>query len=127
MDPLPSSEATRNKRHTVISHDPRYSLLGPNASDYDAECTAAPSRIPPWVLPPEVETQALDEGGHGTAPDLIYDRGVPDKPDPGQTSFNKKLCTLILIEIGLSRDLGCDKKHTEKTGKYSIMVAALNQ
>jgi hypothetical protein len=35
------------------------------------------------------------------------------------------LRTLIFIEIGFSRDLGCDKKHTEKVEKYSSFVAAL--
>ena len=69
--------------------------------------------------------QALFEGDHGTAPDLIYVRGVPDTPDPGHTNFDKKTCTLILIEDGFSRDLGCDKKHTVKTEKYSPLVAAL--
>ena len=73
------------------------------------------------------ETQALFEGGHGTVPDLIYARGVPDTPDPGQTYFGKKTCTLILIEIGFSRDLGCDKRHTEKTKKYSLLVTPLRQ
>jgi hypothetical protein len=118
LDPFPSIGATRIKRHTDVSPDPRYSLLGPTASHYDAECTAAPSRVPPWVLPPE-ETQAPHDEGHGTSPYLIYARGVPDRPDPGQTYFDKKLCTLILIEIGLSRDIGLDKKHAEKTDKYS--------
>ena len=33
----------------------------------------------------------------------------------------------MLIEIGFSRYLGCDKKHTEKTEKYSSFVAALKQ
>jgi hypothetical protein len=92
------------------------------ASNCDAECTAAPGRISPWILPAQ-ETQALFEGGHGTTPDLIYARGVPDKPDPGQTNFDKNTCTLILKEIGFSRDLGCDKKHSEKTEKYSPLVA----
>jgi hypothetical protein len=37
-----------------------------------------------------------------------------------------KLCNLILVvEVGFSRDLGCDKKHEEKTEKYSPLVAAL--
>ena len=52
-------------------------------------------------------------------PDLIYARGVPDTPDPGQTNLDRKLCTLVLIETGFSRDIGCDKKHVEKTEKYS--------
>ena len=78
------------------------------------------------MLPTE-ETQALFEGGHGEAPDLIYARGVPDTPDPGLATFDKKLCTLGLLEIGFSRYLECDKKHTEKTEKYSALVAALKQ
>jgi hypothetical protein len=104
LDPLPSTEAIRIKRHADVSYDPRYSYLFPIASYYDAECTAAPSRIPLWVLPPE-EAQALHDGGHGTSPYLIYARGVPDTPDPGQSIFNKRTCTLVLIEIGFSRDL----------------------
>ncbi len=122
IDPLPSIEATRIRRHTDVLHYPRYSLLGPIASDYNTKCTAAP----PWVLPPK-ETQALHEGGHGTTPDLIYARGVPDTPDPGKTNFDKHLFTLIFIVIGFSRDLGCNKKNSEKTKKYSPLVAALKQ
>ena len=71
--------------------------MGLFVSDYDAECTAAPNRIPPWVLPPE-EAQALFEAGHGTAPDLISARGIPDIPHRGQSTTDKKLCTLILQE-----------------------------
>ena len=124
LDPLPANEATRIRRHTDICQDPRYNIQGPSATNYDTECTTSPSRIPTWVLPTE-ETQALFEGGHGTAPDLIYARRVPDTPDPGQTNVDKKTCALILTEIGFSRDLGYDKKHTEKTEKYSPLVAAL--
>jgi len=118
LNPLPTIEATRIRRHTDVSQDPRYSLHVPSASHYDAECTSAPSRIPAWVLPAE-ETQAHFEGGRGIAPELIYARGVPDTPDSCQTNFDKKTCTLVFIEIGFSQDLGCDKKHTEKTEKYS--------
>ncbi len=39
----------------------------------------------------------------------------------------KKLCTLILIEVGFSRDLGCDKKQAEKTEKYYPLVTALKK
>jgi hypothetical protein len=58
---------------------------------------------------------------------LIYARGVPDTPDPGLTNFGKTSCTLILVEIRFSRDLGCDKKHAEKTEKYSPLIAALKK
>ena len=97
------------------------------ASDYDVEYTASSSQIPPWVLPPE-ETQALFETGHGTTPDFIYARGVPDTPDPGLTNFDKTSCTLIFaVDFGFSRDLGCDKKHAKKPKKYSLVVAALKK
>jgi hypothetical protein len=79
--------------------------------------------------PRKIHKLYLHDGGHGTTPDLIYARGVPDTPDPGQTSFDKKLCTFVLKEIGLFQDLGCDKKHVhaEKTEKYSSLVAVLKQ
>ena len=98
MDPLPSTETTRIRRHTDVSQDPRSILQDNIASKYDAECTAAPSRIFPWVLPAE-ETLALFEGDLGTAPDLIYTRGVPDKPDSGLTNFDKTTFTIVLVEI----------------------------
>jgi hypothetical protein len=90
------------------------------------ECTAAPNRIPEWILSHE-EIQELYIAGHGTAPDLIYARGVPDSPSPDPTSFNKRLCTLIFVEIGFCRDLGCDSKHEAKTAKYSPLIAALKR
>jgi hypothetical protein len=67
------------------------------------------------------------EAGHGTAPDLIYARGVPGTPFPDPTSFDKRQCILIIIEIGFCRELGCDIKFDEKTEKYSAFVAALRK
>ncbi len=67
------------------------------------------------------------EAGHGTTPDLIYARGVPDTPSPDPTSFDRKHCTLIIIEIGFYRDLGCDVKFDEKTEKYSSLIAAFRK
>jgi hypothetical protein len=52
----------------------------------------------------------LFDAGHGTSPDLIYARGVPNTPSPDPTSFDQKQCTLIIVEIGFCRDLGCDVK-----------------
>jgi hypothetical protein len=97
LDPLLAD--TRNKRHTDVSQDPRYIHQSLTGTDYDAECTTAPYRITPWVLPTE-ETHALFQGGHGTTPDLIYAKGVPDNPDPGITSFDKKLCTSFSLRMG---------------------------
>ena len=69
-----------------------------------------------WVLPIE-KTQELFERGHGTAPCFIYARGISNIPSLDQTTFDKKKCTLILLEIGFRRDFGCDNKIAEKTEK----------
>jgi hypothetical protein len=69
----------------------------------------------------------LFEAGHGTTLDLIYARGVPDSPSPDSTSFGKKQCTLIIIEIGFYRDFGCIEKLEEKTSKYVPLLAALRR
>ena len=67
MEPLPYLEDTRRIWHTYVSYDPRYINLGLSATDGDAECTEAPTRIPPWVLSTE-ETQKLFVEGHDTTP-----------------------------------------------------------
>ena len=97
--PLPTAEEIRRRRHTDVSSDPRYNHWGLFAAAGDAKCTAPPSRIPDWVLP-RAETHMLFEAGHGTTPDLIYARRVPNTPSPDPTSFNIMQCTLIIIEIG---------------------------
>jgi hypothetical protein len=66
-------------------------------------------RIPQWILSLE-EIKEVFSKGYGTAPDLIYARGVPDSPSPDPSSYDKKNCIIILIEIGLCRDFGCDNK-----------------
>lgn len=96
----------------------------PVTIDSDTECTEAPSRIPDWILP--LETQdALFAAGHGTAPDLVYARGVPDTPEPDPATFDRKLCNLIIIKVCFCRDFGCHKRRQEKTIKYAPLVAAL--
>ena len=97
--PLRTTEEIRRIRHTDVSLDPRYNHWGLSAATGDAECTAAPSRIP-VLFPPHAKTQMMFEAGHGTAPDLIYARGVPNTSSPDPTSFNIMQCTLILVEIG---------------------------
>jgi len=124
LAPLPTTEEIRRWRHTDVSQDPKCNHRGLSAAAGDAECTASPSRIPDWVISHE-ETQMMFEAGHGTAPDLIYARGVPDTPSPDPTSFDRKQCTLIIVEIGFCRDLGCDTKFDKKTDKYSPLIAAL--
>ncbi len=58
---------------------------------------------------------------------LIYARGVPEAPSPDPTTFNKRLCTLNIIEVGFCRDLGCDTKLDAKTAKYAPLIAALKR
>jgi hypothetical protein len=57
----------------------------------------------------------LFEAGHGTTPDLTYARGAPYTPSFAPTSFDKKQCILIIVEIGFYMDLGCDLKLEKKT------------
>ena len=64
----------------------------------------------------------LFDAGNGTAPDLIYARGVPNTPSPDPTSFNKKQRTLIILEIGFCRYLGYDIKFEENTEKTSPLI-----
>ena len=85
-----------------------------------------PRRIPAWMLSRE-ETQELHAAGHGTTPDLFYAKGVPDSPSPDPTSFNKKLCTLIIIEVEFCQDLGCEANLEAKTTKYAPILAALKK
>jgi hypothetical protein len=69
----------------------------------------------------------LFQAGHGTTPDVIYARGVPDTPFPDPTSFGRRHCILIIVEIGFCRDLGCNIEFDEKTEKYSALIAALRK
>jgi hypothetical protein len=69
----------------------------------------------------------LHREGHGTAPDLIYARGVPDSPKPDPATFDRKNCNLIVIEIGFCRDFGSHKRQGEKTTKYAPLVDALRE
>ena len=118
LDPNPSPNRVHSTRHTDVSRDPRYEIGCLSAIDGGSQCTAAPRRIPDWVLSRE-EIQELYSAGHGTASDLIYAKGVSDSPHPDHTSFHKKACTLIVIEIGFCNDLGSNIKLEAKTKKYS--------
>ena len=78
----------------------------------------APSCLPEWIFTLETQ-EALFRLGHGTAPDLIYARGVPDTPSPDPRIFDRKKCNLILLEIGFCQDFRCQKRLQEKTSKYA--------
>ena len=90
-------------------------------------CIAKPH---PGLGPPtgrDPDDKMMFEAGHGTTPDLIYAKGIPCAPSPNPTSFDKKQCTLIIAEIGVCRDLGCDVKSDKKTEKYFPLIAALRR
>ena len=114
LEPIPPEIETRHRRHIDVSKDPRYNRA---TTAGDSECTEAPTRIPVWILTLETQ-EALFREEHGTAPDLIYARGVPDTPAPDQHTFDKKQCILIIFEIGFCEDFGCHKWLQEKTAKY---------
>ena len=98
-----------------VSQVPRYDILTPTS---DAECVDAPARIPEWILPLRTQ-EALFRARHGTTPYLIYAREVPDTPSPDPSTFDRKKCNLVIIEIGYCQDFGCQKRRQEKTSKYA--------
>ncbi len=65
--------------------------------------------------------------GHGTTPDIIYARGVPDTSSPDPSIFDRKKCNLILIEVGFCRDFGCHTRLQEKIVKCAPLVKALKE
>jgi len=77
---------------------------------------------------PTSETQeTLFLGGYGTAPDRIYARGVSNTPSPDPNTFDRKKCSLILIEVGFCNDFGCHKRLQEKTTKYVPLVTPVKE
>ena len=52
---------------------------------------------------------------------------MPTDPSSDIDGFKRKDCSLILIEVGFCRDLGCHQKYTEKTDKYLPLLTALRQ
>ncbi len=67
------------------------------------------------------------QAGHGTSPDLIYASGATNAPTPNPTSFDKKQCTLVIVDIDFCRNLGCDLKIEKNTKKYPPLIAALRR
>jgi len=62
---------------------------------------------------------------HSTGPH-IRKRG-PRHSLPRPDLFYRKQCTLIIVEIGFCKDLGCDVKFDKKTEKYSPLIVALRK
>ena len=77
-----------------------------------------------WILPLETH-ETLFRAGHGTAPDLIYARGVPDTPSLDPSTLDRTKCNLVLIEVEFCQDCGCHKRLQEKTAKYAPLATAL--
>ena len=94
-------------------------------SDSDAETSAAPCHIPPWILSESVTT-ALRNSGHGVSPDLIYARGVLNSLRTHTITFEKQQCSLLLVEVGFGADLNLKRKTEEKTTKYQPLIQALS-
>ncbi len=120
---MPTEVETRHRRHIDVSQDPRYDRA---ATATDAECTEVPSRISEWILPLETQ-EALFQERHGTAPNLIYAREVPNTPALDPTTFDRPQCALIILEICFCQDFVCHKRIQEKTAKYAPLIAALNR
>ncbi len=59
----------------------------------------------------------LMAAGAGAAPEIIYVQGVSIDPSPDLNSFNRKKCSIILIEVGFCKDLACHEIYTQRTDK----------
>jgi hypothetical protein len=92
-----------------------------DATRYDEEGVVVPRCISAWVLPQE-DLDSLMAARVGAAPDIIYARGVPADPTPDLDSFDRKVSSLILFEIGFSKDIGCHDKLTKKAEKYHPLL-----
>ena len=122
LAPITPAVPLRRRRQTDISQDPRYKTK--TLTQGDEECIAALDRIPDWILPKEAQ-DAPYKAGHGTSPDLIYARGIPDTSSPDLGAFDRRRCNIVLIEIGSCMDFGCHSKLGEKINKYASLVASL--
>ncbi len=67
------------------------------------------------------------EAGAKAAPDIVYARGMPADPPPDIDAFNKKDCSIILMEVGFYMKLGCHEKYIQKTDKYLPLLTALRR
>ena len=97
---IPHTALTLQRNHRVDESIDTKTLLSQRVGAiHDEEGTKAHRYIPAWVLPQE-DLDNLMAAGAGTAPDIIYARGVAADPAPDIDSFNRKDCSLILFEIG---------------------------
>jgi hypothetical protein len=104
----------------TLDVDPVSDPVGP------AQPGTPPHYLPAWVLPPE-DSDSLRALAQGVTPDLVYGMGVPDVVDPSLAAFDRKACSLILIEVGFCADLRCQAKLQSKLDKYTPLLETLRQ
>ena len=102
----PTTPPPRYNRRVDVSIATKTLPLQGTTTIHDEEGAVAPRYIPAWALPQE-DLDNLMAAGAGAAPDIVYARGVPADPSLDIDAFNKKDYSLILIEVGFCRDLGC--------------------
>jgi hypothetical protein len=96
------------------------------ATRYDEEGVAAFPYIPAWALLQE-DLDSLMAAGVRAAPDIIYARRVQVEPTHDPDPFDRKECFLILFEISVCKDLGCQEKLAKKAKKYHPLIYALRR
>ncbi len=142
VEPLPPKKTLLRRRHTDVSQDPRYTRVKPGPRqwrqeeyrhelqhehdrEYGVYCGSfSHPRLDSPARDPRLPIQQGPRN-HPRPRDLIYATGVPDTPNPIPSTFDRKKCNLILIEIGFCRDFACIARLQEKTTKYAPLVTAL--
>ena len=89
----------RRNRRVYVSIDIKTLSMQGDAARHDKEGVVVPRHITAWVLPQQ-DLKNFMATGVGAVPDIFYARGVPADPTPGLDSFDRKDCSLILLEIG---------------------------
>ncbi len=46
----------------------------------------------------------------GVTPDLVYARGVPNTTNPDPSTFDKRMCSLLVAEVGFGANLNLEEK-----------------
>jgi hypothetical protein len=126
----PTIIAGQDTRGTDVSLDP--SALRAALDTFDDRYNSGespaqplpPKYLPDWLLSADASDR-LRAAKCGVTPDLVFGMGVPDVFDPSAAVFDKKRCTLVLIEVGFCADLRCHIKHQEKLDKYTPLLDIL--
>ena len=127
LDPSVFAPREANPRRVDVTLDLklcRQAVWQERAAEWDEECTTAPRYIPEWVISAE-KLAPLRRRKLGIVPDLIYARGLPNVPNPDPKTFDKSKCSLLIVEVGFCRDLGCEEKREKKRTKYQPLIDLL--